>query len=334
MDESFDLGVIGIGGLGSRLADQFNDIDTVTIAALADVSADARATGGKRFGIPESARYDDYEEMLETANLDAVQITTPHSFHYEQIVAALDHGLHVFCEKPLVTSLDQAYDLVERDAETDRTIMVGYQRHLDPAFLAIRERYADGDLEPRLLTAEVTQDLIEVGSWYMNPELSGGGQIYATGTHIIDAMLWSTGLTPVLVSATLDIHDDVPRLDKHAAISIGFDNGAVGTIAISGDTRRVREHHHYWDDEGAIYVDGREWNPRTYKTIDADGTEFSPHVGGQSQTKAAAFLEAIQEGTQPVATVRDALRATVVQEAAYESDDRGVRVDVSDWYEP
>ena len=334
MDKPFRIGVIGIGGLGTRMAEQFDDLASVEIAAITDVSAESRRRGGDRFDVPESARFEDYAEMLETAQLDAVQITTPHSFHYEQIVAALDHDLHVFCEKPLVTSLEQAHDLVDRDAATDQIIMVGYQRHLDPAFLALRERYADGDLEPRFLTAEVTQDLMDIGSWYVDPSLSGGGQIYATGTHIIDAMLWTTGLTPVSVSATLDLHDDVPRLDKHAAISIGFDNGAVGTIAISGDTRRVREHHHYWDDDGAMYVTGREWDARTYKIMDSDGTEHSPHVGGASQTKAAAFLEAVREETQPVATVRDALRATVVQEAAYEADETGMRVDVSDWYEP
>ena len=333
MDDPLAIGVIGIGGLGSHMADQFDGLDDATIAAIADVSEDARTSGGERFDVPEPDRFADYEEMLGTASLDAVQITTPHTLHYEQIVAALDCDLDVYCEKPLVTSLEQAHDLVDRDAATDCTIMVGYQRHLDPAFRAVRERYADGDHEPRFLTAEITQDLFAGDNWYLDPDLSGGGQIYATGTHIIDAMLWSTGLTPVSVGATLDL-DDVPRLDKHAALTVGFENGAVGTIAISGDTRRVREHHHYWDDEGAIYVDGREWDARTVRTIDGDGTEHDPHLGGPSVSKAEAFVTAVREGTEPPATVHDALRATVVQEAAYEADARGTRVDVSDWYEP
>ena len=332
--DTLDIGVIGVGGLGSHMAAQFDALDGVRIVAITDVSEEARMTGGDRFGVPESARFAEYEEMLETMGLDAVQITTPHTLHYEQIVAALERDLHVYCEKPLVTSLEQAHDLIERDGGTDRVTMVGYQRHLDPAFLAVRARYADGDHEPRFLTAEITQDLFAGDNWYLDPELSGGGQIYATGTHIIDAMLWTTGLTPVSVGATLDLDDNVSRLDKHAALTIGFENGAVGTIAISGDTRRVREHHHYWDDEGAIYVDGREWDARTVTTIDGNGTEHNPHLGVPDRSKGAAFVEAVRDGTEPPATVRDALRATVVQEAAYEADRSGRRVDVSDWYEP
>ena len=330
MDEaSLDIGVIGIGGLGSHMASGFDELPGIRITALADVADDALEAGGDRFDVPADRRFADYTAMLDAVDLDAVQITPPHSLHYDQIIAAVERDLHVFCEKPLVTNLADAHDLVERDEATDRVIMVGYQRHLDPAFLAVRDRYVEGDLEPRILTAEITQDLFDVGGWYLDPELSGGGQIYATGTHIIDAMLWSTGLTPRTVTATIDLQADVPRLDKHAALTIGFANGAVGTLAISGDTRRVREHHHYWDDEGAIYVDGREWDARTVTTIDSDGAEHDPYLGNPDQSKAAAFVAAIREGTAPPATTQDALLATAVQEAAYESDRTGERVSIS-----
>lgn len=322
----FDVGVIGIGGMGAGMADQFSAIDGVRIRALADVSEENLRTGGDRFDVPSEARFADYGAMLDGVDIDAVVVTTPHALHYDQVVAALDRDCHVYCEKPLVTDLADARDVAERDANTDRVVMVGYQRHLDPAFLRVRERYA-GDREPTVLTAEITQDLA-LDSWYGDPELSGGGQLYATGTHVVDAMLWSTGLTPASVTAQLDLKDGVERVDQHAAVTVRFAEGAVATLAISGDTRRTREHHHYWDGTGAVYVEGREWDQREVTVIDGEGTEHSPHLGGPTQTKAEAFVEAVREGTDPPATARDALRATAVKEAVYEADRTGRTVDV------
>lgn len=322
------VGLLGVGAMGTRIARQFQAEPRATVESVSDISEDNRTAAAEEFDVPTDRLYESYEAMLENEALDAISVVTPHTLHYDQIVAGLDHGLHVFCEKPLVTDLADARDLVDRDEANDRTLMVGYQRHLDPAFQRVRSRYVENSLEPRFATVEITQDLFGTDSWFTDPELSGGGQIYATGTHVIDALLWTTGLEPVSVTANMDLEDGVDRLDKHAALTVRFANGAVATLGISGDTRTVREHHHYWDDEGAIYVEGRMWDQRTVKTIDADDTERSPHLPGPAKNKAEAFVEAVHEGTEPPATARDALTATAVKEAAYAADRTGERTAV------
>ncbi|MFB6136693.1 MAG: Gfo/Idh/MocA family protein [Halobacteriaceae archaeon] len=328
-EREFRVGVVGVGSLGTVLCEQFADVPGARVAAVADVSDENRATAGDRFGVPEGARYADHEAMFDGADLDAAVVTTPHALHHEHVTAAMDRDLHVLCEKPLVTSLADARDLVERDGAREEVLMVGYQRHLDPAFLRARERWAAGDRSPNFLTAEITQDLFDAlaGEWYLDPDLSGGGQIYSTGTHLIDAVLWTTGLDPAAVTASLNLHEGRERLDKHAAVTVEFDGGAVATLGISGDTPRTYEHFHGWEDDGAVYVDGRQWDPRTVRVVDAEGTEHEPHLG-EARSKAAAFVEAAREGLEPPATARDALRATAVQEAIYEADDRGERVAV------
>lgn len=322
------VGLIGVGMMGTRIARQFHEESRATIEAISDISEDNRMAAAEEFGVPADRLYESYEVMLENEDLDAISIVTPHTLHYDQIVAGLEHGLHVFCEKPLVTDLEDARDLARRDEANDLRLMVGYQRHLDPAFLQVRRRYAENSFEPRFMTVEITQDLFKTDSWFTNPELSGGGQIYATGTHVIDALLWTTGLEPASVTASIDLEDGIERLDKHAALTVRFANGAVATVGISGDTRTVREHHHYWDDEGAVYVKGRRWNQRTVKTIDADDVEHSPHLPDPATNKAEAFVEAVRKETEPPATARDALKATAVKEAAYEADQTGERTDI------
>ena len=327
--ESLSIGIIGLGFLGSIFAEQIDGHSDARIGAITEIDSDRRAEVGEEFAIPTEQQYGSYERMLDVASLNAVAISTPHALHYEQIVASLDRGLHVLCEKPLVTELADARALADRMDTEDRVLMVGYQRHLDPAFIRARERW-QGDRTPNFVTAEITQDLVGgyPDSWYLDPDLSGGGQLYATGTHLVDAVLWTTGLTPRAVTASMDFIDQAERVDQHAMITVEFEEGAVGTFSISGATPRVREHLHLWDDDGAAYIDGREWGDRTLTLIDADGTERSPYVTEDPISKIDAFVDAIRSGEAPPATVRDALRATAVKEAAYEAARRGTRVTV------
>ncbi|MFH5800747.1 Gfo/Idh/MocA family protein [Haladaptatus sp. CMAA 1911] len=332
-DAVSQIGIVGTGGLGGILGEQFNRLPSAEVSAIADIDPAALSKTATRLAVPETSLYEDYERMLDDESLDAVLIVTPNGLHYEQTVAALDRGLHVLCEKPLTIDLADAKALVERDEASDSVLMVGYQRHLNPGFIEARERWALGDSTPTFVTAEITQDWrhhFEKGTnWRMNTSLSGGGHLYTTGTHIIDAILWVTGLTPKYVTARMDYHGDDERLDTQSSIVIEFENGTIANVFDSGIVPRTREHIHIWDDQGAMYFDGREWEDRTMKKITGDGSEVSPYAdSGERKTKPEAFIESIRENETPPATARDALRATIVKEAAYESAATNERVEV------
>ena len=300
------------------------------VVALADVSRESRQQAGKRLDVPADAQYEDYEAMLDAGDLDAVMIATPHTLHYDQTVAAMERDLHVLCEKPLTTDLEDARDLVARDADREEILQVGYQRHIEGPYVAARERLEAFDGPPKFVTAEVTQNWIESqrGTWRSNPELSGGGQLYDTGSHVVDAVLWTTGLQPTAVTASMVFWEEDPDVDVQAALTVEFEADAVATISVSGDAPVVREHHRYWGDDGAVYVDGRGWNDREVHFVDPDGAERYPRATDRYPNKVVAFVEAIQEGADPVATPRDALAVTAVTEAAYESAKTGERVEL------
>jgi predicted dehydrogenase len=323
------VGLVGAGTLGTALAEQIDARPDAEMVALADVDEAALLRAGDRLGIASRRRYTDWEAMLDGAALDAVVVATPHTLHYEQVTAALERGLHVLCEKPLTTDLEQARDLHERAESGDETLMVGYQRHLQAPYIAARDRIR-GQSAPTFVTAEITQPWLggNRGTWRTDPDLSGGGQLYDTGSHLVDAVLWLTGLAPTAVSAELAFADDAERVDTQATLSVGFESGAVASIAVSGDTPSVREHIHVWTDDGATYIDGEGWGERTVTAID-DGTETRLDVSAiETKSKGAAFVEAVRTGTAPPATAADALAVTALTEAAYESARRGERVSV------
>lgn len=330
--EKLRVGVIGGGYIGTTVGRLFNQHPRSAVIALADVDARTRQTAGETLYVGEGSQYADYREMLDSEVLDAVLVGTPHTLHYEMVTASLDRDLHVFCDKPLTTDLSQAKELADRAEASDRVLMVGYQRHLNPAFQLARERWrGDESPEPDYLSAEITQDWISrfEGTWRTDPELSGGGNLYDTGSHLIDAVLWTTGLVPEEVSAEMVFADDEGRVDQRAILIVEFKNGAQGTISVHSDAPCVREHVHVWDEEGAIYLEGRQWEERELERIDPDSTTVIPYVDrDQQRNKAEAFVDCIETEEDPPATARDALAVTALTEAAYESARTGERVTV------
>lgn len=334
---TINVGLVGVGSLGIRLGRQFTELPGSELVALADVNEDGLLEAGDELDVPQSSQYLDYETMLDEEPLDAVGIATPNGLHFDQTMAALDRDLHVLCEKPLATDVEDAYEITQRVEASDRTVMIGYQRHLNPAYDLARERWACGDRTPEFITGEITHDWRSyyetMDDWRMDPELSGGGHLLNVGTHVIDAILWTTGLAPTHVNAYVDFHDEDQIFDKQSSITIEFENGAVANVSDTGIVARTREHVHIWDDEGAVYLEGREWDERYGFTIDADGVEHEPYQDySRRLSKGKAFLEAIETGEEPPATVRDGLKAMVVTMAAYESGRRNERVALSELF--
>lgn len=332
-----DVGLVGVGSLGIRLGRQFDELPGSELVALSDIDSEGLAAAGSELDVPNAARYREFEEMLDEESLDAVAIATPNGLHYDQAMAALDRDLHVLCEKPLATDVNDGYELTERAESSDRTTMIGYQRHLNPAYDLARERWALGERTPTFVTGEITHDWRSyyetMDDWRMDPELSGGGHLLNVGTHVIDAILWTTGLVPTHVTAQMDFHDDAKTFDRQSTINVEFEGGAIANVSDTGIVARTREHVHIWDGKGAVYLEGHEWDERVGYTIDEEGTEHRPHLNySRRLSKGAAFLEAIETGDQPPATMRDGLKAMIVTMAAYESGRRNERIALRDRY--
>ena len=330
-NEPLRVGVIGGGYIGTTVGAEFYATPLAKVVAVTDINEETLEQAGRMLGVSPDGQYTDHEEMYEGENLDAVLVGTPHTLHYEQVRTAMEMGLHVLCDKPLTTDLREAHELVDLAESSDEVLMVGYQRHLNAAFIRARERWLDGTLQPKFITAEITQHWYDRfdGTWRTDPALSGGGYLYDTGSHLLDAVLWMTGLTPSSVRADMEFADADQQVDVRTAMTIEFEEGSTANISLWAEAPSVREHIHVWDDEGGVFLEGRQWEKRTLELIDEDATTTIPYFNRKNQpTKAEAFIEAIHEGTEPPATARDALVVTAVSEAAYESARRDEPVSV------
>lgn len=325
--------VIGAGGIGIRLAREVSNHPDATIVALVDVSQPTLEEAAEDLGVGESMLYVDEETMYAETDLDAVIIATPPAFHHRQILTAFERDLHVLCEKPVVVDREEARDIAERAASGPNVLMAGYQRHLNPGFIRARERWHDGDLEPTFILGSLTQDWrghFESGTnWRIDPDVGGRGHLFSVGTHVLESILWITGLTPESVRAEMTFYDDDQEIDQQAALVIRFQNGTIASLGDSAIVPATREHIQVWDDDGAVYLTGEGWGRRSLSLIDQDGNESTPDLDYDgAQGKFEAFVEAIETDSEPVATAEDVVRVTALLDAAYQSAHENRRVSV------
>ncbi|MGH3001942.1 MAG: Gfo/Idh/MocA family protein [Gaiellaceae bacterium] len=133
-NESLRIGVVGGGMISQAMhLPHLNELgNRFVVAALAEPSTTVRDALCTRFGI--LGGFADWRSMLEDVPLDAVLVSSPAGTHVEIVLAALDAGLHVFCEKPLAITLADIDRIVERGHRAGRVVQVGYMKRHDPAF--------------------------------------------------------------------------------------------------------------------------------------------------------------------------------------------------------
>lgn len=321
------IGVIGIGGLGHLQTKTYAGMEATTVIGAADVSEEARRTFEAEFDAPA---HEHYRELLHEHRdeLDAVMIVTPHTLHYEQAKACIEQNLHVLLEKPMVTDIAHAVDLIESAAEQGVVLQIGYQRHFHPAFEEIRRIVRSGRIgEVHTVNCYLGQDWIDLhrDTWRTDLSLSGGGQLYDSGSHLLDALLWTTGTVPTSVTAQMD-HAD-PGVDINSALTVRLDRDGDPTLAsvgISGDgvDATPSEGYFYWGTGGHLsYIDNRivvaEQDARTYRTEITSGTDFQ----SLNRRKLENFIGSIEGTVDPAVPGDVGLQVTALTEAAYQAAD-------------
>lgn len=333
------LAAIGTGGLGQIELAQYAEMDDVDIVAAADVAESARTEFVAEYDAPA---YESFEQMLDEHGdeLDAANIVTPHTLHYRQVKACLEHDLHVFVEKPFVTDIENGVELVRAAKERDLVLQIGYQRHFHPAFVEIKRLIDDGRIgDLHMVNAYLGQNWIDpfVGKWRTNPDLSGGGQLYDSGSHLLDSLLWTTGTEPVSVAAAMDFREH--DVDVNSAISALLERQATGetvtaSIGISGDGvfGPPEEALVIWGTEGKISY--TQDHGEKIRVVEKDGRSYTSEITDDltqtplTEKKLANFVGAIQDENEPEVPGEYGLQVTALTEAAYEAFERGETIDV------
>src|SRR5438067_11817528 len=242
------LGMVG-GGPGAfigavhRLASRMDDHYELVAAAL---SSDPQRgiSAAKDLRIPRA--YGSFEEMAKAESklpdgIEVVSIVTPNHLHHAPAKAFLEAGIHVICDKPLTTTLQDALDLAEMVKRTGLVFGLTHNYTGHPMVRQAREMVLADELGPiRLIQVEYVQDWLSTplektahkqADWRTDPARSGpAGSLGDIGTHAYNLACFVSGLSGEQVAA--DVSTFVPgrRLDDNVHMMLRFSKGAKGGL--------------------------------------------------------------------------------------------------------
>ncbi|MCF1742687.1 Gfo/Idh/MocA family protein [Paradevosia shaoguanensis] len=241
------LGMVG-GGTGAfigyvhRIAARLDD-DYELVAGALSSRPDVAVESGKNLRLADDRIYTSYEEMAarESARKDgieAVAIVTPNHMHYGPAKAFLEAGIHVICDKPLTSTLEDARALAAIKPKKGAKFLLTHNYTGYPLVRQARELVKSGALgKIRIVQVEYPQDWLtepvssKQADWRTDPKRSGaGGAIGDIGTHAYNLARFVTGLKLDALSADLTSFVKGRKLDDNVQISLRFQGGARGAL--------------------------------------------------------------------------------------------------------
>jgi predicted dehydrogenase len=234
---------VGLIGVGSMAREHITNMlrggqtEVVALCEPSPVAHAAAATVFEKYGVAMPPNEPDWRRWLDTyaSQIDAVVITTPHVLHYPQAAAALEAGLDVYLEKPMVMNAEEAEALIATRDRTGRLLVIGFQGSLSPQVREGARLIHSGELGPILnISAVVWQHWAAptIGSWRQQPEQSGGGFMFDTGAHMLNTVADLAGEDFSDVAAWLA--DDGYPVDVRAVVMGRLASGALVTMNACG----------------------------------------------------------------------------------------------------
>jgi predicted dehydrogenase len=244
--KTYRIGISGAGfGVKAHLPALLAHPRFEVVALASPSSAETTAKERKIPHAFKSAR-----EMIAGCELDAVVVASPPFAHRDDVLAALDAGKHVICEKPFALNVEEAEELVGAARNAGTACGIAHEFRFVPQRLAVKELVENGHLLP-LREIEITQlsPLLRAGTerargWWFDHE-RGGGIAGALLSHLIDSANWTAGRAPRRVhgfmrTANPTRHDPqgefTSSVDDGAFALLDYGNGLIGRLTVDATT--------------------------------------------------------------------------------------------------
>ena len=244
------LGMVG-GGSGAfigevhRIAARLDNRYELVAGAFSSDPQRCKESG-EQLGIDPSRCYDDFATMAKKegrkkGGIEAVAIVTPNHLHHAPAKAFLEAGIHVICDKPLTSDLEDAKELQSLVEQSGQLFAVTYNYSGYPMVRQAREMIANGELGAiRVVQVEYPQDWLSTdleksgqkqAAWRTDPARAGaGGSLGDIGTHAFHLTEFVTQLKVKSILADLNSFVSGRKLDDNAQVLMHFDNGARGAL--------------------------------------------------------------------------------------------------------
>jgi len=284
----------------------------------------------RKFGAERA--YTSYDELLRNGDVTVVAIHTPNSQHAEQAIAAARAGKHVFCDKPMATSVADAERIVRECEKAGVKLGVNFHNRFMPCFIEARRLIASGEIgEVQMVQLEASPGARpggRLGTWRVDAAVAGLGTTNSIGVHVYDILRYLLASEITMVSAFFDTARGV--MEGINLSTFRFANGALAQLSVHEVTPYPHNDFVIYGARGRIIGRGltRSRAGGELQVTSADGktrgTEF-PAINAHAAA-VAAFSDALLEGREPVPSGIDGLRSVQLTDAMARSAGDGLHV--------
>ncbi len=322
MTEPVRAAAIGIGWWSGVLADAVPRGTNLRLVTCTTRSPEKRAAFADKYRCRQAK---DYDAVLKDPEVEAVLLTTPHTLHGEQVIAAAQAGKHVFVEKPFALTVTEGRSATEACRQAGVVLAVGHGRRRQPANRMLRMLIADGALG-RVVQIEgnissSTGFTLKPGGWRTDPRETPAGAMTGLGIHHVDTFQYLLG--PIIRVVAISRRQVLTgmEIDDTTGILLEFASGPLGYLGtafvLANRTNLLALHgtnaQAFTEAEGSrLFLQKKgeaDRSPVALQPVDIiveELAEFArcirqggrPEVGGEEGTANVAVLEAIVESAK------------------------------------
>jgi len=304
------LGVVGAGSWGKNHLRVFSELEEVDLVAVCDKDSLRAKNAAERYKIKP---YTSFSELLEKEEVEAVTICTPTTTHYQVALDAIDSGKHIFVEKPMVSTTEEAKRLLEEAEKKGVHLMVGFIERFNPGVQRVKTILKSG------ASGEVVLAFAKrVGRW---PERIGDvGVVKDTAIHDLDIMRFLFEQEPLSLYARMGSLGH--KFEDYVQIVLGFNGIQTGFIEANWLTPRKTRTLTVTCENALVVLD---YLTQKIALEDAYGTrDMSPKWEEPLMLELREFVKSVIECREPLVTGRDGLKALSLAELAIESAQRNI----------
>ncbi len=290
-------GILGPGSIARAFAEGLKVVPDAELVAVGSRSRDKAEAFGERYGAPH--RHESYEALVADREVDAIYVATPHTFHKEHCLLALDAGKPVLCEKPFTINAAEAEAVVRKARESKLFLLEGMWSRFFPLITRLRELLSANEIGPvRMVEVDFGfRAGFNPESRLFDPNL-GGGALLDVGVYTVSFASMILGAPDRVIGlATLG----QTGIDEQAAMVLAHPNGALAILStairtntpqkatVIGEEGRIEIHAPYWKPERMTVV--RNGKPNEEIHIPFVGSGFNYEAEEVGRCLAAGKLE-------------------------------------------
>ena len=295
--EKLNVGVVGVGHLGSRHARVYSHLKNTNLIGVCDVDKKQAKKIGRRY---KAWYFADYRELFD--KIEAVSIVVPTSLHYKIAKDFLEAGIHVLVEKPMTKTLEEADDLIKISTEKNLILQVGHIERFNPAVRAMEPFLKS----PRFIDGQ------RMGPFTKKARVKDVGVVLDLMIHDIDIILGLVNSEVKQIEAVGT--SSVSEFEDMANVRLIFRNGAVCDITASRITKEEVRKIRIFQEESYIALDLLHPEAHIFRKIEGNIKKEKIAIQKYEPLKQElkSFANCVRNGSRPIVSGKEGREALSV----------------------